>query len=69
MRHPSQDQIIPEQERASTGIPGLDHMLAGGSHGSSLDDLEIFERVTEDGLSLSSKGDLPLLSDSDAGAS
>jgi circadian clock protein KaiC len=30
MRHPPQDQTIPEQERASTGIPGLDHILGGG---------------------------------------
>lgn len=69
MRHPPQDQIIPERERASTGIPDLDHILGGGSHCWSLDGLEIFERVTEEGLSLSSKGDLPLLSDSDAGVS
>ncbi len=103
MRHPPQDQIIPDQERASTGIPGLDHILGGGlpvnhlylvegtpgagkttlglqflrrgvengeaglyttlseaaaelktvaaSHGWSLDGLEIFELVTEEGLS------------------
>ncbi|MDB5947675.1 MAG: circadian clock protein KaiC, partial [Ramlibacter sp.] len=103
MRHPPQDQTIPEQERASTGVPGLDHILGGGlpvnhlyliegtpgagkttlglqflrrgaergeaglyitlsetavelrtvaaSHGWSLQGLEIFELVTEEGLS------------------
>ena len=103
MRHPPQDQPIPEQERASTGIAGLDHVLRGGlpanhlylvegtpgagkttlglqflrrgveqgeaglyitlsetavelktvaaSHGWSLNGLEIFELVTEEGLS------------------
>lgn len=103
MRHPPQDQTIPEQERASTGIPGLDHILGGGlpanhlylvegtpgagkttlglqflrrgvengepglyitlsetaaelrtvarSHGWTLDGIEIFELVTEEGLS------------------
>ena len=30
MRHPSPDQTIPDQERASTGIPGLDTILGGG---------------------------------------
>ncbi|MFC5497987.1 ATPase domain-containing protein [Caenimonas terrae] len=103
MRHPPQELTIPEQERASTGIPGLDHILGGGlpanhlylvegtpgagkttlglqflrrgvengepglyitlsetatelktiaaSHGWSLDGLEVFELVTEEGLS------------------
>jgi circadian clock protein KaiC len=103
MRHPPQDQTIPEQERASTGIPGLDHILGGGlpanhlylvegtpgagkttlglqflrrgvengepglyitlsetaaelrtvarSHGWTLDGVEVFELVTEEGLS------------------
>ena len=30
MRHPPQDKILPEQERASSGIAGLDHILGGG---------------------------------------
>ncbi|MDQ6880830.1 MAG: AAA family ATPase [Pseudomonadota bacterium] len=103
MRYPPQDLTIPQQERASTGIPGLDHILGGGlpanhlflvegtpgagkttlglqflrrgvergeaglyitlsetaaelktvaaSHGWSLDGLEVFELVTEQGLS------------------
>jgi circadian clock protein KaiC len=103
MRQPTHDQPIPDQERASTGIPGLDHILGGGlpashlylvegtpgagkttlglqflrrgvengepglyitlsetaaelrtvarSHGWSLDGVEVFELVTEEGLS------------------
>ena len=103
MRQATTDPIIPEQERASTGIPGLDHILGGGlpanhlylvegtpgagkttlglqflrrgaeqgqaglyitlsetaaelrtvaaSHGWSLEGVEIFELVTEEGLS------------------
>ena len=30
MRHPPQDKILPEQERAATGIAGLDDILGGG---------------------------------------
>lgn len=30
MRHPPQDKILPEQERASSGIAGLDDILGGG---------------------------------------
>ncbi|MDB5942609.1 MAG: circadian clock protein KaiC [Ramlibacter sp.] len=107
MRSPTQDQTIPEQERASTGISGLDDILGGGlpanhlylvegtpgagkttlglqflrrgvengeaglyitlsetatelhtvaaSHGWSLNGLEIFELVTEEGLSADSE--------------
>jgi circadian clock protein KaiC len=107
MRSPTQDQTIPEQERASTGISGLDDILGGGlpanhlylvegtpgagkttlglqflrrgvengeaglyitlsetatelhtvaaSHGWSLKGLEIFELVTEEGLSADSE--------------
>src|ERR1700710_10160 len=103
MRHPPLAPRIPEQERASTGIPGLDNILGGGlpanhlyliegtpgagkttlglqflrrgaergeaglyitlsetaaelktvaaSHGWSLEGVEIFELVTEEGLS------------------
>ncbi len=103
MRQPTQDQPIPDQERASTGITGLDHILGGGlpsnhlyliegtpgagkttlglqflrrgvengeaglyitlsetaaelrtvarSHGWSLEGVEVFELVTEEGLS------------------
>jgi circadian clock protein KaiC len=103
MRQPTQDQPIPDQERASTGIPGLDHILGGGlpanhlylvegtpgagkttlglqflrrgvesgeaglyitlsetaaelrtvarTHGWSLEGVEVFELVTEEGLS------------------
>ena len=103
LRHPLPEPTIPDQERASTGIPGLDHILGGGlpanhvylvegtpgagkttlglqflrrgvengeqglyitlsetaaelktvaaSHGWSLQGVEIFELVTEEGLS------------------
>jgi len=103
MRQAPQSIVIPEQPRASTGIPGLDHILGGGlptnhlylvegtpgsgkttlglqflrrgvehgekglyitlsetatelhtvaaSHGWSLDGVEVFELVTEEGLS------------------
>lgn len=30
MRHPPQDSSLPKQERASSGIDGLDHILGGG---------------------------------------
>lgn len=59
MRHPPQDQIIPDQERASTGIPGLDHILGGGLPAS-------LRRGVENG---DAKGALPLLSDAAAWAS
>jgi circadian clock protein KaiC len=107
MRSPPQDRTIPEQERASTGISGLDDILGGGlpanhlylvegtpgagkttlglqflrrgvengeaglyitlsetatelktvaaSHGWTLEGLEIFELVTEAGLSADSE--------------
>ena len=40
MRHPPQDQSIPEQQRASTGIPGLDPILGGGLPANHLDLIE-----------------------------
>ena len=108
MRHPPKDlPILPQQERASTGVPGLDNILGGGlptnhlyliegapgsgkttlglqflrcglekgesglyitlsetatelatvaaSHGWSLEGIEVFELVTEEGLSLDSQ--------------
>jgi circadian clock protein KaiC len=103
MRQAPRSTVIPDQERASTGIPGLDHILGGGlptnhlylvegtpgagkttlglqflrrgvedglkglyitlsetatelhtvaaSHGWTLDGVEVFELVTEEGLS------------------
>ncbi len=78
MRHPPQDQIIPEQEHASTGMTGLDHRLGGGlpanqrrvENGEAGLYITLSETAVELVLSgVAYKGALPLLSDTAARAS
>ena len=45
MRHPPQDKIPHQQERASSGIAGFDQILGGGF--PALGGVAVFELVTE----------------------